>query len=116
MRNPDEVRLAPRVRRELESWRRKGTMEARLVQRADIILRCADGQRNSEIADALRIHPVSVSRWRHRFIKGGIEALHDVPCSGKPRQITDDVDRTTTSRSRVMRSYAGFGMVAGRRQ
>jgi len=93
MRNPADVDLTQSQRSELESWRRSGTTEARLAQRADIVLRCADGERNETIAAALRINADTASKWRHRFLKQGVDGLRDAPRSGKPRQITHELEQ-----------------------
>lgn len=71
-------------RRTLEVWAHSRTEEARLVERAKIIMGCIEGRSVSEIARDLKIRPNTVIEWRHRFEKGGIEALRDRPRSGKP--------------------------------
>ena len=71
-------------RRTLEVWAHSRTEEARLVERARIILGCLEGRPVSQIARDLKIRPNTVIDWRRRFEEGGIEALHDRPRSGKP--------------------------------
>lgn len=71
-------------RRTLEMWAHSRTEEARLVERARIIIGCLEGRSVNRIAQDLKIRPNTVIDWRHRFEEGGIEALRDRPRSGKP--------------------------------
>jgi transposase len=59
-------------------------MEARLVQRAKIILKCLEGKPHRQIARELEIRPNTVSDWRRRFESEGIGRFSDRPRSGKP--------------------------------
>ncbi len=68
----------------LDRWIRSRTIEARLVERAKIIMKCIQGQRVLQIAKDLKIRPNTVIDWRRRFQRGGIAGLHDLPRSGKP--------------------------------
>jgi transposase len=61
-------------------------MEARIVERANIILRCLQGKSVGEIARYLKVRPNTVIDWRRRFEKEGINGLRDRPRSGKPRR------------------------------
>jgi len=60
------------------------TEEARLVERAEIILKCLQGERVHKIAKDLQVRPNTVIEWRRRFEKEGVEGLKDQPRSGKP--------------------------------
>jgi transposase-like protein len=60
------------------------TEEARLVERAKIILKCLQGERVHKIARDLHIRPNTVIDWRRRFEKEGVKGLKDQPRSGKP--------------------------------
>lgn len=68
----------------LDRWTRSRTIEARLVERAKIIMKCIEGQSVSQIAKDLKIRPNTVIDWRRRFLQSGIAGLHDLPRSGKP--------------------------------
>jgi transposase len=65
-------------------------MPARLVERARIVLRTADGLQDQQIAAELSITPEKAARWRNRFLDGCLVALQkDAPRPGGPRTITD---------------------------
>jgi len=68
----------------LEDWARSRTLEARVVERARIVLQCLEGKAVNAIARALRVRPNTVIDWRRRFEREGIAGLHDRPRSGKP--------------------------------
>ena len=90
MRIAAAVALNPEQREALERMARARSMPARLVERARIVLRAADGLENKQIAAQMGIMPEKAARWRNRFLEGGIAALEkDAPRPGKPRTITD---------------------------
>jgi len=60
------------------------TEEARLVERAKIILKCLQGERVHKIAKDLHVRPNTVIEWRRRFEQEGVKGLKDQPRSGKP--------------------------------
>lgn len=72
------------VRRELERLSRSRTDEARLVDRAQIILACLSGKRNDEVAREHNTLPGTVGVWRKRFAATGLAGLYDKARSGKP--------------------------------
>jgi transposase len=57
--------------------------------RASIILECALGKTNRQIALLLGVSQPTVGKWRTRFAAEGIAALCDAPRSGHPRTISD---------------------------
>ena len=63
------VTMSPSERTTLEQWARRRTTAQGLAQRAQIVLACAAGRSNSEIATALRITRQTAGRWRHRFVR-----------------------------------------------
>jgi transposase len=63
---------------------RSRSEEARLVERAKIILLCLEGKQNDEVAREMEIRPNTVGIWRKRFSEQGIEGLRDLKRSGKP--------------------------------
>lgn len=70
----------------LEDWARSRTLEARLVERARMVLQCLEGKAVSTVARALKVRPNTVIGWRRRFEHEGIAGLYDRPRSGKPRR------------------------------
>jgi len=77
-------------RKTLEQWSRSRTQEARLVERAKIILKCLDGESVMQIARSLKIRPNTVIDWRHRFEEEGIAGLYDRQRSGKPPRYNEN--------------------------
>src|SRR5580658_1799774 len=61
-----------------------------LAFRARIILACAQGQTNLEIAQRLHAHEQTVGHWRKRFLQKRIDGLLDEPRPGAPRQMSDE--------------------------
>jgi putative transposase len=84
------VTLSADERAQLESLSRSRSMSAALVQRAKIVLACAEGTPNSEVAEHLGIHKATVGLWRRRFGKRRIAGLYDEMRPGKPRTIDDE--------------------------
>ena len=74
----------PEVLRELERLSRSRADDARLVERARIILACLSGKRNNEVAAECGTYPRAVGIWRKRFTAQGLAGLHDKPRPGKP--------------------------------
>ena len=58
--------------------------------RCRIVLACAEGGSNVEIARRLGLYDDTVGKWRNRFIERRLDGLHDEPRPGKPRTISDD--------------------------
>src|SRR6266498_3316551 len=58
--------------------------EARVVERARIILACLEGKEIQQVARELRISVPSVSKWRERFSLWGLRGLRDQSRPGKP--------------------------------
>jgi transposase len=72
------------VRAELLTISRSRTQEARMVERARIILACLEGKEIQQVARDLGTSIPTVSKWRRRFAKQGVAGLVDRPRSGKP--------------------------------
>lgn len=82
--------LSDAERKELQAWLRRPKTQQRLAQRATIILRCATGLMNQEVAEALNIRPATVGKWRQRFLRSRLEGLCDDPRSGTPRTVSEE--------------------------
>src|SRR5450432_3622657 len=72
------------VRAELQAISRSRTQEARMVERARIILACLEGKEIQQVAHEIGTSIPTVSKWRARFAQHGMAGLHDRPRSGKP--------------------------------
>ena len=71
-------------REDLKAIASSGTYEARLVQRAKIVLLCSDGIAIKRIAEKLDIRPNTVIVWRDRYLEEGLDGLYDRDRPGKP--------------------------------
>ncbi len=61
-----------------------------LALRCRIVLACAEGLSNVEVADRLGVNRMTVGKWRSRFVSDRLDGLHDEPRPGGPRSIGDD--------------------------
>ena len=78
-------------RQVLEDWAHSRTIEARLVERARIVLGCLEGKPVSTVARSWRVRPNTVIDWRRRFAAEGIAGLRDRRRSGKPPRYTGEL-------------------------
>jgi len=83
-RKAQQLQCTEGERKVLEEWARSRTQEARMVERARIILGCLADTPIVGIARELNIRPNTVIDWRKRFQDAGIDGLYDLPRSGKP--------------------------------
>jgi transposase len=67
---------------------RRKTAQA-LALRARIVLLAGDGITNKEVAARLAIDPVTVGKWRRRFLADRLDGLRDEPRCGAPRTVED---------------------------
>jgi transposase len=77
-------------RKELERLANSRTEQARLVQRAQIVLGCANRERPAHLAVRLGVTPATIYQWLHRFNAQGIPGLADRPRSGHPPTYTPE--------------------------
>lgn len=78
------IHLTEFERKELERLARKPKAQRRHSDRARIILHAAAGMSNLQIAEAMGTRPATVSKWRVRFEREGMEGLHDDYRPGRP--------------------------------
>jgi len=96
-RSKAELIVSVAERNELERLTRRPKTQQRLAERARIVLACAKGQSNIEVAEELGISRATVGKWRSRFIERRLDGLLDEPRPGTPRTIGDDaVERVVT--------------------
>ena len=85
---PVPLELSDEERQVLWSRRRK-TAQA-LALRSRIVLECAAGRPNTEIAESLGVSRETVRKWRSRFAVDRLEGLSDEPRPGRPRLVSDE--------------------------
>lgn len=76
-------------RAELVSLAARRTTAQALALRSRIVLACADGAMNKEVAARLGVCEDTVGKWRWRYIERRLDGLRDEPRSGTPRTIDD---------------------------
>jgi transposase len=84
--------LSEQEREALERWaRRPKTLPVSGLAIEDRIgVWPAPGVTNRCVAASVRVHQVTVGRWRSRFIAKPLDGLVDEPRPGSPRTVTDD--------------------------
>jgi len=85
-----ELVLTDDERDTLQRWARRASSSQALAQRCRIVLGCAAGKSNKEVAAEVDVWPQTVGIWRRRFIERRLEGLADEPRPGAPRTITDE--------------------------
>jgi transposase len=119
----------------LKVWVRRRKSAQGLALRSQIVLSCATGVTNKEVAAQLGISMPTVGKWRSRFIDSRLDGLVDEPRSGRKPTITaeqvEDVvvatlestpehathwsrkkmaERSGLSKSTIGRIWKGFGL------
>lgn len=83
--------ISDEQREVLERYVRRGTVSQQLSTRARICLLCAEGRKDTEVAELVGVRAHTVGKWRRRFIKLGLDGLTDSDRPGPNRKITDDM-------------------------
>ena len=88
-----ELSAETETEREFRGLSKRRRVEARLQQRAQVILLAAQGWQNKDIAVEVHLDRRQVALWRRRFLQGGVDALRqDAPRSGRTPTITAEVE------------------------
>ena len=82
--------LSDEQKNQLLSIARSRSLPHGLVQRAQIVLDCAQGESNAAIAKRRGLSNVTVGKWRRRYLELGLEGLHDELRPGRPRTHEDE--------------------------
>lgn len=82
---------------------RRPKSDQRTALRAGIVLDCAAGLSNTQVAAKRKVTLATVGKWRGRFVRTRLGGLGDAPRPGQPRRLSDTkieevVTRTLESR------------------
>ena len=83
------IELDEEERQTLERWIRRRSTAQGLAMRSRIVLGAAEGRTNVDIAAEVGCSSNTVSKWRNRFARRGVDGLYDNPRPGPPRRIDD---------------------------
>jgi FixJ family two-component response regulator len=99
------VTLTEQEREQLQRWARRAKSAQMLAQRAKIVLACADGAPNKDIASDLHVHPTTVTEvadpvreaapgWSPRRGTGRVATLEQTRASHyRHRMLADAIDK-----------------------
>jgi len=82
--------LSDDERETLERWARRPKSAQALAVRCRVVLACAEGGNDIEVASRVGVSRHTVGKWRRRFMAHRLDGLNDDPRPGAPRQIGDD--------------------------
>jgi len=84
------LQLSDEERSTLERWARRPKSAQALALRCRVVLACAEGGHNTEVAARLGVDRGTVNKWRARFVAKRLDGLGDEPRPGAPRTIDDE--------------------------
>jgi transcriptional regulator with XRE-family HTH domain len=84
------LELTDEERVQLVSWERRRKSSQALALRSRIVLRCASGAANKQVAVELGVSAATVGKWRARFCELRLDGLSDDPRPGRPASIATD--------------------------
>jgi len=82
------LELSDSERGQLVRWERRRKSSQALALRSRIVLKCAEGRANNEVAAECGVSPATVGKWRRRFCELRLDGLSDDPRPGRPATIT----------------------------
>lgn len=84
------LEMSAEQREALEAVARQRKAGVAEVTRAKIVLACAEGRANTEVAKMFGVSQPTVGMWRERFRTAGLAGLGDLPKAGAPRTVKDE--------------------------
>jgi transposase len=84
-----ELKLTVQENDQLTEWTRRHKTSQALALRSRIVLACASGADNSDVARRCRVTRQTVGKWRSRFLERRLDGLLDEPRPGAPRKLDD---------------------------
>jgi transposase len=85
-----ELTLTDPEREQLVRWERRHKTSQALALRSRIVLACAEGASNKDVAQACGVSANTVGKWRRRFSELRLDGLCDDPRPGRPPTITTE--------------------------
>jgi transposase len=98
--------LVPAERQRLLEWSRRPKTAQALALRARIVLLCAEGRSNTEVARRVQVAGATVGKWRQRFVLHRLDGLLDEPRPGTPRRLSDAAVERVLARTLETQSEA----------
>ena len=100
MRVAPKIKLDAATEKELTALSRRGSVQARVQQRACVVLLASQGLQNKDIAAEVKLDRRQVALWRQRFLDGGIEALmHDAPRPGRTPTVSAEIESSIVDKT-----------------
>lgn len=103
---------------QLTRWTRRRKSSQALALRSRIVLACAEGASNKDVAEDLGISTATVGKWRARFLEHRLDGLVDDPRPGRPATVTaeqvEDVVVTTLEQTPVNATHWSRAKMAER--
>jgi transposase len=85
-----ELTVSSEQSEQLQRYVRGRTVSQALAHRARIVLACAEGKSNVVVAREVGVIEHTVSKWRKRFVKLGVDGLCDTPRPNVHRKLSDE--------------------------
>ena len=100
MRKAPFITLTEEAERQLKQFARGRSTPARLVERAQIVLKAWEGKTNEAIAEELGVNRRTVGRWRSRFSESGIAGIEkDAPRPGRLPKVSDSIQKQVVDKT-----------------